>query len=807
MASGISQEQQASRSKGRKIELVLQQLSSLPTLPVVAAHLIQLTTSSYTQAQEVVRLIESDPSLSSKIIAMATRAGTGLSRRSASLSKAVVLLGFDAVRNAVLSIKVFETFASSQPSAGEYIGFDRVGFWKHCLAVACASEMLIRHIDPKVDPEEAFVCGLLHDLGKIAFDTALPRSFARVVQLAQSSLGNIAEYEQNILGIDHTVAGKRLAEKWQLPQSLQEVIWLHHHWVHGLPGAIAHPGIVQTVYLADVLARQQRIGYSGNYYLPQSAVEVAGELHCRPEVIENIARKLPQTISERALLLGLDEIQPMELYHEALSQANSVLAKLNEQLSRQNQKLQLRSQYFQLLDKLASELKAGQSVVDVCCLITELWQEHIGCTRCATYALSDDELMIEGALKLTSARSDFGELSSSLSLDSTELAEVRAEGSRAVEPEKVGKPSLFLVDRTEDPDVISGPRYAEHFPPGFAVLPIGREHNWFFEQVTSMFDDAATVMMPLRTGEKLMGAILWQEDDQRINYHSQLKEIQAFAAGAALAIAQAQKQEKQAQLCEQLTQSTRLLDKAQHQLLEKRSLAAVGEMACGAAHEINNPLAVIVGRAQYLAGSEGDDERRKTLQTIARQGQLITQIISELLEFAQPSVPHCQASDVQKIINSAIDALREKAQAARVTFEIHLEDNLPPVFVDETQIVAALKELIANAVEAYDQAGGRVLITTRFDELANEVILEITDEGCGMNDQTLSKAFTPFFSAKPAGRRRGLGLSRCRRYIENSRGKVHLNSKEDHGSQARISLPVEENNPRDNEVVTNHTQE
>jgi len=774
MASGISQEQQAARSKGRKIELVLQQLNSLPTLPVVAARLIQLTTSSHTQAQEVVRLIESDPSLSSKIIAMATRAGTGLSRRTASLSKAVILLGFDAVRNAVLSIKVFETFEKPHPpAAGEYIGFDRVGFWKHCLAVACASEMLIRHIDPKVDPEEAFVCGLLHDLGKIAFDTSLPKSFARVVQLAQSSLGNIAEYEQMILGIDHTAAGKRLAEKWQLPQSLQEVIWLHHHWVHGLPGAIANPGIVQTVYLADVLARQQRIGYSGNYYLPQSAMEVAKELGCRAEVIENISRKLPQTISERAMLLGLDEIQPMELYHEALSEANSVLGKLNEQLSRQNQKLQLRSQYFQLLDKLASDLKAGQSVVDVCCLITELWQEHIGCTRCATYALSDDELMVEGAIKL----------------------------------EKVGKATLFLVDRTEDPDVISGPKYDEHLPPDFAVFPIGREHNWFFEQVTSLFDDSATVMIPLRAGEKLIGAILWQVDDQRINYQGQLKEIQAFAAGAALAIAQAQKQEKQTLLCEQLTQSSRQLDKAQRQLLEKRSLAAVGEMACGAAHEINNPLAVIVGRAQYLAGSESDEERRKTLQTIARQGQLITQIISELLEFAQPSIPHCQAGDVQTIINNSLNALQEKAQAAHVTFEIHLEENLPRISVDEQQIIAALKELIANAIEAYDQDGGKVGITARFDELAGEVILEIADEGCGMNDETLGKAFTPFFSAKPAGRRRGLGLSRCRRYIENSQGKVHLDSKEGQGTQARISLPVEQNNPRGDAVLTNDTQE
>lgn len=131
----MNQELETRRNKGKKIELIIQQLDSLPTLPAVAARLLQITVRNDTQAEEVVRLIESDPALASRIMALATRANTGVRRQAVSLSKAVVLLGFDLVRNTVLSIKVFETFA--HPNGDEAGGFDRTGFWKHSLAVAC----------------------------------------------------------------------------------------------------------------------------------------------------------------------------------------------------------------------------------------------------------------------------------------------------------------------------------------------------------------------------------------------------------------------------------------------------------------------------------------------------------------------------------------------------------------------------------------------------------------------------------------------------------------------------------------------
>jgi len=753
----MNEELENKRSKSKKIELIIQQLNGLPTLPAVAARLLQITVRSDTQAHEVVQLIESDPALASRIITMATRAGTGIKRQSASLSKAVVLLGFDAVRNAVLSIKVFEALGG--PDHKPDSGFDRTAFWKHSLAVACTTKMLIPHIDRRVDPEEAFLCGLLHDMGKVALDACLPKSFARVVQLTDSARGNIADIEQRILGIDHTVVGKRLAEKWDLPESIKETVWLHHHYAQAIPEAVKHRSIVQTVHIADVLAREQRIGYSGNHYIANSAASVAAEFGCAPEHIDQIARSLREQISDRGTLLGLDELNPDELYHEALGDANRELGDLNLQLQQQNRTLTQRSLYFELLNELGNNLTTNQSVVDVCRLIADLWRQKMKHGHCAVYASEPDDLIIEGAVKLKG------------DADAT----------------------VFLVDQSDDPDIIENPEPQFQFNTGFGVFPAGDSHNWFFEQVAPMFDIANTVMIPLRRGNELVGGMLWEQENGIRQYQDQLSQLEAFAAGAALAIRQAQRHQDQLRLSEQLAQANQLLHEAQKEIVQKRSLAAVGEMACGAAHEVNNPLAVVVGRSQLLASSETDHERKEILETISNCGQEIAQIVTELLEFAKPMIPQPTTVGVEDLIHAAIENMTELAEQENVQFQIELNDYIPDIFVDEDQMKTALHELLSNAVESYQGQGGTVWIKGDYNDLDKELIIEIVDQGCGMAEATVQKAFDPFFSQRPAGRGRGLGLSRSNRYIEENRGRLHLSSEPGRGSVARLRLPVTEN--------------
>src|SRR4051812_39029457 len=123
----------------KRVDLILQQLEELPTLPTVALRILEITGSDGASVSQVVKLVESDPSLTARILQLVHRADSGVRGEVNSVERAVVLLGFEALRSAVLAVSVFETFHAEQPKAAH---FNREEFWKHCVAVACCAEML-----------------------------------------------------------------------------------------------------------------------------------------------------------------------------------------------------------------------------------------------------------------------------------------------------------------------------------------------------------------------------------------------------------------------------------------------------------------------------------------------------------------------------------------------------------------------------------------------------------------------------------------------------------------------------------------
>ena len=225
----------------KRVELILQQLEELPTLPAVAMRVLEATASDDTSAKEVTELISSDPALTTRILQLLHRADAGVRSDITTVDRAVVLLGFEAVRCMTLAVSVFQTLG--QGARKKAIHFNREEFWKHAVATACCAELLAEKLglaarDSGITPSDAFVCGLLHDLGKVALDAALPKSFDRVVEATDLLRGNIADIERSIIGLDHMVVGKRLAERWGLPVSIRECIWLHGQTPAALPANV-----------------------------------------------------------------------------------------------------------------------------------------------------------------------------------------------------------------------------------------------------------------------------------------------------------------------------------------------------------------------------------------------------------------------------------------------------------------------------------------------------------------------------------------------------------------------------------------
>ena len=130
----------ASAPRPERIDLILNQLDQLPTLPQVAIRVLQATRSVGSSARDVVDIISSDQSLSTKILSLVGKASVGSAREVNTVDQAVVLLGFEAVRHAVLSVAVFDTFSKMNPTRASR--FDREAFWRHSLAVACAAHLI-----------------------------------------------------------------------------------------------------------------------------------------------------------------------------------------------------------------------------------------------------------------------------------------------------------------------------------------------------------------------------------------------------------------------------------------------------------------------------------------------------------------------------------------------------------------------------------------------------------------------------------------------------------------------------------------
>jgi signal transduction histidine kinase len=219
------------------------------------------------------------------------------------------------------------------------------------------------------------------------------------------------------------------------------------------------------------------------------------------------------------------------------------------------------------------------------------------------------------------------------------------------------------------------------------------------------------------------------------------------------------------------------------------SMKALVEMAAGMAHELNNPLSIISGRAELLARSEIDETQKKSLVQIQDNAREASAIISDLMSFAEPPPCRITKTETKQILEEAIQLVNQKKNIEHIDIQIDFVEDIKDVFVDSGQIASAIANIIVNSLESYPEQDGPVKIVATMNNSGNLVKLEIIDSGCGMDAETLQKAVHPFFSSKPAGRKRGLGLPFAIRLIQLNKGSFEISSEPGKGTTATILLP------------------
>jgi putative nucleotidyltransferase with HDIG domain len=246
-----------------------EKIESLPTLPIVIEKLNNVIYNPQTSAKEVAKILSTDPALSTKILRIVNSAFYGLPNRITSITHAIIMLGFNSVKNIALSSSVIEFF---KKEGGNLQLLQEI--WKHSIGVAVSAKVLAKFTG-QVILEEFFLCGLLHDIGKIVFCAYEPDKFTTFCNELLASNSSALEIEKSIFGADHQEVGNMLFEKWNMPKILKEIASYHHFPLlapeYTLPTSI--------VCVADNIAKALSFGDSGNIYVENIAQEIVDTLN------------------------------------------------------------------------------------------------------------------------------------------------------------------------------------------------------------------------------------------------------------------------------------------------------------------------------------------------------------------------------------------------------------------------------------------------------------------------------------------------------------------------------------------------
>ncbi len=234
------------------------------------------------------------------------------------------------------------------------------------------------------------------------------------------------------------------------------------------------------------------------------------------------------------------------------------------------------------------------------------------------------------------------------------------------------------------------------------------------------------------------------------------------------------------------------LNRQRDALFQSEKLTALGELLAGVAHELNNPLSVLVGQALLLQETADDPKIVGRAEKIGNAADRCARIVKTFLAMARQQPINRRSQDVNEVIETAIEITVFQLRNANVELSTRFDRNLPELWIDGDQIAQVLTNLILNAAQALaDVAGERKLrITSSYRKKVNEVVIKVIDNGPGIPAEIASRIFEPFFTTKEVGVGTGIGLAFCHRVMEFHGGRIKVESTEGEGTAFVVRLPV-----------------
>ena len=699
------------------IKRAIQEMEGLPSVPDILQMVLKPATPTL-RPDALLRHLSLYPELYARFQANCFPKHTDISTEN--MSKALQELGLEGIRKIVLQWAAPALIPHKEENL-----IDHSKFWQQAFAQATVAEALSQSLSEQ-DRPWAYAVGLLHDLGRMALAHVAPDDYGRVLALIEKEDLSLLEAERRELGVDHTLAGKWLAEQWNFPWEITAVIWLHHHPEDSLNSDHFPMQLIHLAVIAGALAKTCD---------PQSVLSQY-DARCKAldlslPVLEEACQVLEASPVEAPLLASEVSLPAVNINLPALNMEQRV-RELELLHALQTRLTPMRSERA-ILSATAEALREGFHLPTGCCFTLDQGREHL-----------------EGVLWNEEAA-----IPERIALDLTDESN---------ESSSSGLLALMRGLTTPDSGKEAPHQLLEHY--GLMTVPITAQ------------------------GETLGQLIFGMPDQESVCNQETLSAIWGFVEAAGNALWRCREREILSARTEDLAASLLDQDKRYQRLAREERLEGIAELAAGAAHQINNPLAIISGRAQILLSRAHNEEEQRALETIVGQSRRAGKVISDLMQFARPPEPHLEALRIESLLHQVAAMMQQRLRQKNIQLQEFFEEGLPQVRADRYQLEQVFVHLIVNAEQAMEKQGGTLTLTTKAVSNNHSVQIQVRDTGPGIPEDMQTRLYEPFYTSYDDANHTGLGLSLCKSMIEKHQGTVAVQSVSGEGVTVTVNLPA-----------------
>lgn len=328
-----------------------------------------------------------------------------------------------------------------------------------------------------------------------------------------------------------------------------------------------------------------------------------------------------------------------------------------------------------------------------------------------------------------------------------------------------------------------------------ARLPFPDGAPGFVQDVDSMDIEQFFVCAPLKNGEWIFVSQQERSEALRLLTRARMTAAATVLLGSIGIVLSILLMTKRMEL--RILSAETNQEQMQRQVVEAGKLAAIGELAAGIAHEINNPLAIMMENSGWIEdllqsddfqSEENMTEIRASLKTIVTQGHRCKDITHRLLSFARKSDSCTRKANVNALLEDIVGFAHQKAKYSGVLLTSRLDPNVPEIEASPTEVQQVVLNLVNNAIDAIDKEGGMVTICSARE--IDFVRIDVRDNGQGMSEEVRSRIFEPFFTTKPTGKGTGLGLAISRDIVKKMGGSIEVETTLGLGTTFHVRLPL-----------------